>query len=70
MLKQTMIAFVGVVAVGAGFAQNVEAADFGFSFTAQGNFDVEGVIRGLGDDGTFAASSVEVTSNTGGFGGV
>ena len=44
--------------------------DFTFSFTnvASGGGIVAGIVRGLTDDATSAASSVEVLSNTSGFG--
>lgn len=51
-------------------AGQVQAATFTFSFYnwANGGGDVTGVVRGLADNATSAASSVEILSNTAGFG--
>ena len=70
MFKQTMIALTSAVALGAAFAGSAEAVDFRFQFNnvANGGGVVEGFIRGLEDNGISAATSVEVTSNTAGFG--
>lgn len=70
MFKQTMIALTSAVALGAAFAGSAEAVDFRFQFNnvLNGGGVVEGFIRGLEDDGTSAATSVEVISNTAGFG--
>lgn len=70
MFKQTMIALTSAVALGAAFAGSAEAVDFRFQFNnvANGGGVVEGFVRGLEDNGISAATSVEVTSNTAGFG--
>lgn len=75
MFKQTIITLTSAVALGTGFASSAEAVDFKFQFNNALNENVlneeeivEGFIRGLEDNGTSAATSVEVTSNTAGFG--
>jgi hypothetical protein len=70
MFKQSMIALASAVALGTAFAGSAEAVDFKFQFNnvLNGEGVVEGFIRGLEDNGTSAATSVEVTSNTEGFG--
>ena len=59
------------MALGFGLAAGAaEAATFTFSFYnwANGGGDVTGIVRGLDDNATSAASSVEILSNTAGFG--
>lgn len=70
MHKQIVIALASAAAIGVGFTGSAEAADFKFQFNnaLNGGGVVEGFIRGLADEGTSAATSVEVTSNTAGFG--
>jgi len=72
MIKQSLMAIASVMTVGLGIANPAEAINFTFEFDNSGGINgggfVTGIVRGLGEDGTFAATSVEVTSNTAGFG--
>ena len=70
MLWQTMCVWASAIALGVGFAGSAAAVDFKFQFENElnGGGTVEGLIRGLSDEGTSAATSVEITSNTAGFG--
>ncbi len=64
----SFLAFAGLVAnVTSGYAITL---DFNFSFdnAVNGGGTVTGIVRGLTDDATSAASSVEVLSNTSGYG--
>ncbi|MBE9129225.1 MULTISPECIES: hypothetical protein [unclassified Coleofasciculus] len=68
-LEQTFLA-LGTGVIGTTLlAMPAAAIDFGFSFenALNGNGTVTGLIRGL-EEGTGAATSVEVLSNTAGFG--
>ena len=70
MFRQTMSVWASAIALGVGFAESAAAVDFKFQFEndLNGGGTVEGVIRGLSDEGISAATSVEITSNTSGFG--
>lgn len=67
-------AAVGAVAIGlsVGSVAPVEAATLNFNFSfansVNGGGNVTGIVRGLTDNTTSAATSVEVLSNTAGFG--
>lgn len=69
MLKQSAIAILGATPVLLTFAAPAAALDFGFSFNNElnGGGAVTGIIRGL-EEGTGAATSVEILSNTTGLG--
>jgi hypothetical protein len=68
MFRQVLLA--AALAVAATGAARAATLDFTFSFTNTGNGGgtVTGIVRGLQDNATRAASSVEVTGNTLGFG--
>lgn len=70
MFRQTMCVWASAIALGVGFAGAAAAVDFKFQFENElnGGGTVEGLILGLSDEGTSAATSVEITSNTAGFG--
>ena len=70
MFRQTMSVWASAIALGVGFAGSAAAVDFKFQFENElnGGGAVEGFIRGLSDEGTSAATSVEITSNAAGFG--
>lgn len=63
-----------VAVLGTWFVSSAQAALFDFSFTFSNRSlsdpggTVTGIVRGLTDNATSAASSVEITGNTGGFG--
>ena len=65
---------LALAVVAAGWSLSAQAAllDFTFTFSNRDTSDpggtVTGIVRGLSDDGTSAATSVEIFSNTGGFG--
>jgi hypothetical protein len=62
-MKSKLFALTSVVAVALLAPVSASALSFDFSFT-----NVTGVISGLADNATSAATSVQVTSNTAGFG--
>jgi len=68
-LQQTLLALSAGIVGSSLFAMPAAAINFGFSFNNElnGGGAVTGIIRGL-DEGTGAASSVEVLSNTTGLG--
>ncbi len=58
--------------LGSSFLSTAQAALFDFSFTfsnqALGGGTITGIVRGLTDNSTSSASSVEITGNSSGFG--
>lgn len=63
---------VAVVVAGWSLSAHAALLDFTFTFFNRSESDpggsVTGIVRGLSDNGTSAATSVEIISNTGGFG--
>jgi hypothetical protein len=72
MLKHSLMAIASVMTVGLGVVNPAEAVSFTFEFdnsnASLGDGFVTGIVRGLGEDGTFGATSVEILTNTAGFG--
>lgn len=64
------LALGAVAAAAMAGASMAATVDFAFSFenTPNGGGTVTGIVRGLDDSGTSAASSVEILTNTAGFG--
>ncbi len=71
VLKKLSMATAGAAVIALGFAGTAQAAIFNFSFSNENgavNGNVEGTIELADGDGTFAATSVIITSLPGGLG--